>query len=816
MPAYLIEFETREGPQRRRFTIDQERILEPQVRQILEELNQRGVVLAGGPDQELGVFWNGREVSTTQSPAQLGLAPERSLELRMRPRRREAVRIEVAPPEPLPAPTRPKGPYAAAVWGATGALVAWLATWLLDDLGGFVSSYARLDLAAGMMLGAGIGAFVGAGAGIRRGEGFGRAALLGAALGTLGAAAGAALGTTLGRALWPAPGQGAFLAWRTLGWALLGAGLGVALGAMGWRTDRRRVLDAALAGTAAGVFAGVVFSLPGASDLWQALAFAVVGAGVGWGTAGPSLARSLGVLELERTDPRRAGLLALREWGLAEGTVIDLPQAIVYVTEGRCAVAPRGAAAVTVSGRALLEPAELRDGDRIEAGRGSYRFRRWTAAMLLLLCAFGTRMSAAQAQPGDAGRAEAVSVDTTAPRLVRCVAGRGLPCLRSTVSLRPGEGAPDSAGWAGRLGPLPLRAPMVRASAPAEPVSLLVLVDVSGSMAGGGMQAARSSLRGFLGALPAGSARVAVAPFSSVQVQARIRQARFVPPAEAARQVDYLPVPQGNTGLYTAVVTGLEVLERERGARALLVITDGRNDVAGAGDDPGLLAGPEGQRGTTERVRGSGIPLYLVGFGTGVDANELRLLASSPGRDYTVPEDPVALARAFGRVGAELGATRELTWVLPVANRGWLARGALPYGAWSVPEEGGVRRDARWIPPLFALPAFAGVADSAAAAGWALQGDAGTAWRRAVILLALAGVLGLLWIGVPRWTWAAAADPGPVPAPRPRTIPLPGRGAPEPVAAGGLRTDLREAPPRRPADTTANAARRVARGQGGI
>ncbi|HST63017.1 MAG TPA: vWA domain-containing protein, partial [Longimicrobium sp.] len=480
-----------------------------------------------------------------------------------------------------------------------------------------------------------------------------------------------------------------------------------------------------------------------------------------------------------------------------------------------------------VSGRALLEPAELRDGDRIEAGRGSYRFRRRTAAMLLLLSALG--VDAVRAQQGDARPADASSADagqagagqtatpqtdTTAPRLVRCVAGRGLPCLQSIVTLRPGETAPDSAGWAGRLGPLPLRAPAVRASAPAEPVSLLVLVDVSGSMAGGGMQAARSSLRGFLGALPAGSARVAVAPFSSVQVQARIRQGRFVAPAEAARQVDYLPVPQGNTGLYTAVVTGLEVLGRERGARALLVITDGRNDVAGAGDDPGLLAGPEGQRGTTERVRGSGIPVYLVGFGTGVDANELRLLASSPGRDYTVPEDPVALARAFQRVGAELGATRELTWVLPVANRGWLARGALPYGAWSVPEEGGVRRDAGWIPPLYALPAFAGVADSAAAAGWALQGDAGTAWRRAVILLALAGVLGLLWIGVPRWTWAAV-DPGAVPAPRPRTIPLPGRGTPEPVAAGGLRTDLREAPPRRPADTTANAARRVARGQGG-
>ncbi|MBB4637829.1 VWA domain-containing protein [Longimicrobium terrae] len=803
MPAYLIEFETSQGPQRRRFTIDQERLLEPQVRQILEELNAHGVVLAGGPDQELGVFWNGREVPTGQTPAQLGLAPERSLELRMRPRRREAVRIQVAAPEPPPPRRAPKGAYAAAVWGATGALAAWLATWMLDDLGPMIDSYARLDVAAATLMGAWIGAFTGAGAGLRRNAGLGRTALTGALLGMVGAMIGGAAGTWLGGALWPAPGRGGFLAMRVLGWALLAAGLGAALGLAGWKSDRRGVLDAALAGAAAGIFAGVVFSLPGASDLWQALAFAVVGAGVGWGTAGPALMRSLGVLELEAADRRRRGLLGLREWGLAEGAVVELPAAAVYVRDGLCAVAPRGSSAVTVSGRALLEPAELRDGDRIVAGGGSYRFRRMAMIAALLLCA----------GPAAAQTADAVEVaDTMPPRLVRCVEGRGLPCLQSTVVFRPGEGAPDSAGWAGRLGPLGLRAPAVRASAPAEPVTLLVLVDVSGSMAGGGMQAARSALRGFLGALPANAVRVGVAPFSSTQVQGRIRQARFGPPAEAAKQVDYLPVPAGNTGLYTSIVTGLEVLERERGARALLVITDGRNDVAGAGDDPGLLAGPAGQRSTTERVRAGGIPVYLVGFGTGVDANELRLLASSAGRDFTVPEDPVALARVFARVGGQLGATRELTWVLPVANRGWLARGALPYGAWSVPQEGGVRRDARWVPPLYALPAFQGVADSAAAAGWALQGDAGTAWRRAVILLSLAGVLAILWIGVPRWTWAVA-DAGPVPAPRPRTIPLPGRGAPEPAAPGGLRTDLRDAPPRRPTDATANAARRVARGQ---
>lgn len=791
MPAYLIEFETSQGPQRRRFTIDQDRVLEPQVRQILEELNQRGVVLAGGPDDELGVFWNGREVPTGQSPAQLGLAPERSLELRMRPRRREAVRVEVPAPEPLPPPAPPRGPYSAAVWGATGALVAWLATWLLDDLGPVTPSYQSLDVVVGALLGAGVGGFVGAGAGLRRGAGAVRSALLGALLGTAGAALGAALGVFLGELVWPRPGQGAFLARRALGWGVLAGVLGAALGAAGWRTDRRRALDAGGAGALAGIFAGVIFSLPGASDLWQAVAFAGVGAGVGWGTAGPALRRALGVLE---QDTR--GLLALREWPVGEGTVVALPEATVYCTGGICAVAPRGAA-VWVGGRELREPAELRDGDRIEAGARSYLFRRRIAALLLVL--------------GAAGTARAQEADTAPPRLVRCVAGRGLPCLQSVVTMRPGEGAPDSAGWAGRLGPLELRAPAVRASAPAEPVSLLVLVDVSGSMAGGGMQAARSSLRGFLGALPAGTARVALAPFSSVQVAARIRQARFVAPAEAARQVDYLPVPQGNTGLYSAVIEGLEVLARERGARALLVVTDGRNDVAGAGDDPGLLAGPAGQRAATGRVRESGIPVYLVGFGAGVDAAELRLLASSPGRDYTVPEDPVALARAFQRVGGELGATRQLTWVLPVANRGWLARGALPYGAWSVPEQGGVRRDARWVPPLYALPAFEGVADSAAAAGWALQGDAGTAWRRAVILLALAGVLGLLWIGVPRWTWGESAAPAP--PPKPRTIPL--RDAPEPVAAGGVRTDLREAPPRRPVDVTANAAHRVARGREG-
>jgi hypothetical protein len=385
MPAFAVEFLTEDGPRRAQFTLDPERELGPQVRQILEELRQHGVVIAGGPGDELAVLWNGRELQLAATPAALGVSPQRALEIRMRPAARPA---EAPPPAIRPARVRrfTRGAYAAILTGMAGGLLGWGASTWVRDLGGLVSTYARLDLLVAAILGAGIGVLVLGGAARRRQERALPAALLGVLLGAIGGGGGAALGLAASSLV--AEGTEGFRAGRLVAWAVLGAVLAAALALATPRRGVRAVVEAAAWGTLGGIAGGVAFSLPGPGDFWQALAFALVGAAAGGGVGWPQVRRAAGVLEVESVAGREPGLLGHREWALADGTRIRVrgtgagrADAVVAHAEGRCWIGPAAHGdAVMVSGRALAEAAELRDGDRVDLGAARFRFRRLARA----------------------------------------------------------------------------------------------------------------------------------------------------------------------------------------------------------------------------------------------------------------------------------------------------------------------------------------------------------------------------------------------------------------------------------------------------
>ncbi|HWK90322.1 MAG TPA: vWA domain-containing protein [Longimicrobium sp.] len=414
--------------------------------------------------------------------------------------------------------------------------------------------------------------------------------------------------------------------------------------------------------------------------------------------------------------------------------------------------------------------------------------------------------------------------------LVRCGANAGSACLQVGAVLPPhraGALAPaESAGGAWRLryaeGELAARpAAVPREALP--PLRLLVLVDVSGSMSDGGLQTARSALRGFLAELPAASVRAAVVPFASARVADRIAAARFVPAPQAAAQVEALPAPDGNTALYSAIQSAVQRLGAEPAPsdtawNALLVVTDGRNDVGHAGDDPRLLTEAGGRREAVAAVRASGAYAWVVGIGAGLDTAELRALAAPRGASFAVAEDPVALRRALERIQGWIFTGRE--FLLPVGGS-WQAR--LAPGPSRVEARAGeqVARGS-WVPPVFALPAFQGQS-----AGRVDGAGGSDPWRlrRAAVLAFFAGVLLILWTAVPPLLRT------PVPAPRvtvrradaalttavgarriqlrtgPAALPV----AAAAIAADGLRPGLTEAPPRRPTDVTAKISRPLQR-----
>ena len=425
---------------------------------------------------------------------------------------------------------------------------------------------------------------------------------------------------------------------------------------------------------------------------------------------------------------------------------------------------------------------------------------------------------------GGSGVARSVAAQAPTPvplRLVRCAAESDRACLVARLELDERaagivaelDSAAESRAWSGDLGGRRLVGPGVatpRAVTP--PLRLLVLLDRSGTMAGQGIAFTRITLKRFIEQLDSASVGVAVAGFESRQVARQIADAAFASPAEAAVALERIPPPdpRGNTALYTAMVEAhrrvSEAVRAAPGARgAILLVTDGtENDVGRPGDDTGLLAGPEGLAEAVRAAAASGHDVWVMRVGEGAETQELASLAGPNGRVSVVQLDPNAMAARLATTARELRPVRALAFGVPGGAAAGLARAPWTGNA-AVWDDGTMllARPLAWRPPLFALPAFQGVADPGtlppeirdAIAG----GGAGAArWLIAAFLAIVAGVL--LFI-VPRVAWrsrdaGSAADVAPT-APSPARA----RSAPAAAQASGLRP-VTEAPPRKPTDVT--------------
>jgi hypothetical protein len=373
MPAYDLEFLSAGGPQRRRFTLDDDRPLRGQLEHVLAELDRASVVLQGGPADELVVYWNGTALDPSRTPAALGVTPDRPLQLRMQ-RPRPQVALPPPVPEAAPDDFMPKGVHAGAALGVAGGALAWGLAALLSDGVGPLRSPESVDAAAGLAWAGLVGALVGWGH-RRRTDG---GAAAGAARGLL---AGLVAGVAWGALRLTVPeqtGSAGAAAWRVGSWLLLAAVVAAAL-ALAVRADRGAsgALGRAAGWAAvAGALAGAIGALPGEPMLWQALAFVVAGAGVGGAVAWGLTHAAAALVELEARDERPVGVASLREWVLLDGRPVQLREGgdatVTLVLDGtRC--------------RLYADPAGrssrlLRHDERIVVGRSRYRFRRRVVA----------------------------------------------------------------------------------------------------------------------------------------------------------------------------------------------------------------------------------------------------------------------------------------------------------------------------------------------------------------------------------------------------------------------------------------------------
>lgn len=407
--------------------------------------------------------------------------------------------------------------------------------------------------------------------------------------------------------------------------------------------------------------------------------------------------------------------------------------------------------------------------------------------------------------------------DPAALRLVHCAPHATLPCLTTRVALTTDgaaaaselDSAAEAHAWTGVLGGARLAGPGVAAGTMGAPLRLIVLLDRSGSMVGEGIAFTRLTLRSFLQGLDSAAVQVAVAGFESRRVVAGIDSVSFLAPAEAARALDRLPAPDraANTALYSALVAGVRRVAAARAATegaagAILLVTDGRNDVGHPGDDPELLGGADGRAEAARTAEESGDRVWILGVGGNLSSDEISTLAGRRGHAMTVSLDPNAMAARLATISRQLRNERTLTFGAAgggsagLARAPWQGTAALWIAGRPV-----VTQPLAWQPPLFALPAFEGVAPAGTvpaelgdlAAGSGLPG--GMRWPIAA-LFGLAGAV--LWIAVPRFAWArptAVATPPAEPA-------ATRQAAPPPQDAGALRRDVQEAAPRKPEDVT--------------
>ncbi len=136
---------------------------------------------------------------------------------------------------------------------------------------------------------------------------------------------------------------------------------------------------------------------------------------------------------------------------------------------------------------------------------------------------------------------------------------------------------------------------------------LVVAVDMSGSM-GPAMHTCRRAVSAFLARLRPDD-RLTLLAFNDSIFTAASRETN---PAARLRAVDRLS-PWGGTALFDVVLRGLDLLERQRGRRALVLFTDGEDR------DSHATA-----RDVERRVELSATPIYVIAQGKGVREQELK------------------------------------------------------------------------------------------------------------------------------------------------------------------------------------------------
>ncbi len=193
------------------------------------------------------------------------------------------------------------------------------------------------------------------------------------------------------------------------------------------------------------------------------------------------------------------------------------------------------------------------------------------------------------------------------------------------------------------------------ASSKSLPLDLVLVVDVSGSMAGEAIARAREAAQAFVAGL-APEDRVAILTFAD---EVRPVVDFTVDRAQAQMAIDAL-VAQGNTALYEATqAAALKAATSTASRRAIVLLSDGAQDgVAVTVTREQALAA----------AAGAGVPFFTLGEGTKIDRDYLQQLAGVSNGRYLEAPNPRDLNALYAGVGKLLRSQYVVTFDASAAS----------------------------------------------------------------------------------------------------------------------------------------------------
>lgn len=259
-------------------------------------------------------------------------------------------------------------------------------------------------------------------------------------------------------------------------------------------------------------------------------------------------------------------------------------------------------------------------------------FLSTTAALLVVAASLVASLSFASAQQPTALRLDVVSVATA-----------DYPNARAVVNVEDGTGANvqqlTAANFSATLDGAPVGVVSADlASSQNLPLDLLLVVDISGSMAGAPIQQAKEAARAFVNGL-APEDRVAVMAFSD---DVRLVQDYTTDRTQTTAAIDGLQAA-GNTALYKATQAAAYSLATSgAGRRVAILLSDGAQDgvpVTATRDEALVSAG------------NAGAPFFTIGEGRGIDRDYLNALATQTKGRYLEAPNPNDLTELYAGIG---------------------------------------------------------------------------------------------------------------------------------------------------------------------